>query len=61
MSPFNAWVMLKGLETLPLRVAQQMANAIRIADFLSGQKRHSAVCFILSATITRNRHWPAGR
>ena len=37
MSPFNAWVMLKGLETLPLRVAQQMANAMRIADFLSGK------------------------
>jgi O-succinylhomoserine sulfhydrylase len=37
MSPFNAWVMLKGLETLPLRVAQQMANATRIADFLSGK------------------------
>src|SRR5947209_9633197 len=37
MSPFNAWVMLKGLETLPLRVAQQMANAMRLADFLSGK------------------------
>ncbi|MEA2859166.1 MAG: O-succinylhomoserine sulfhydrylase [Methylobacteriaceae bacterium] len=37
MSPFNAWVMLKGVETLPLRVAQQMANATRIADFLSGK------------------------
>jgi len=23
MSPFNAWVLLKGLETLPLRVARQ--------------------------------------
>ncbi len=37
MSPFNAWVMLKGLETLPLRVAQQTANATRIADFLAEQ------------------------
>jgi O-succinylhomoserine sulfhydrylase len=35
MSPFNAWVMLKGLETLPLRVRQQTANAGRLADFLA--------------------------
>ena len=38
MSPFNAWVMLKGLETLPLRVAQQTASATKIADFLAEQK-----------------------
>jgi O-succinylhomoserine sulfhydrylase len=38
MSPFNAWVMLKGLETLPLRVAQQTASAAKIADFLAEQK-----------------------
>jgi O-succinylhomoserine sulfhydrylase len=45
MSPFNAWVMLKGVETLPLRVAQQMANAMRIADFLSGQKGIARVLY----------------
>ncbi len=37
LSPFNAWVLLKGLETLPVRVAAQMASAQRIADFLAGQ------------------------
>lgn len=36
MSPFNAWVLLKGLETLPLRVAQQSSSAARIADRLAG-------------------------
>ena len=36
LSPFNAWVMLKSLETLPVRVAQQMANAARVADYLAG-------------------------
>ena len=35
MSPFNAWVLLKGLETLPLRVARQTANAAAIADLLA--------------------------
>ena len=35
LSPFNAWVLLKGLETLPLRVARHGESAARIADFLS--------------------------
>ena len=37
MSPFTAWTLLKGIETLPLRVAQQTANAAKIADFLAEQ------------------------
>lgn len=39
ISPFNAWVLLKSLETLPLRVQQQMANATRVADFLGEQDK----------------------
>jgi O-succinylhomoserine sulfhydrylase len=38
LSPFNAWVLLKGLETLPLRVAQQCKSAAKIADFLAGHE-----------------------
>ena len=37
MSPFNAWVMLKGLETMPVRVNAQSATAARIADHLAGK------------------------
>ena len=37
LSPFNAWVLLKGLETLPVRVAAQVASAAKVADFLSAQ------------------------
>ncbi|MDT3377611.1 O-succinylhomoserine sulfhydrylase [Labrys portucalensis] len=40
ISPFNAWVMLKGLETLELRVERQIANAVKVADALAG---HAAV------------------
>ena len=36
ISPFNAWVMLKGLETLALRVEKQTANAGRLAEALVG-------------------------
>ncbi|MGV8938347.1 MAG: O-succinylhomoserine sulfhydrylase [Allorhizobium sp.] len=35
MSPFNAWTLLKGIETLPLRVKQQTASAARVADVLA--------------------------
>ena len=37
MSPFNAWVMVKGLETLELRVERHCANALMVAQFLEGQ------------------------
>jgi len=35
LSPFNAWTLLKGLETLPLRVRQQTESAARIAGHLA--------------------------
>lgn len=37
LSPFNAWVLLKSLETLPVRVNQQMQSATRLADYLAGK------------------------
>jgi O-succinylhomoserine sulfhydrylase len=45
MSPFNAWVLLKGLETLPLRVAQQQSSAEKIADFLAEEKKIARVYY----------------
>jgi O-succinylhomoserine sulfhydrylase len=39
MSPFNAWVLLKGLETLSLRVARQTQTAALIADLLAKHPR----------------------
>ncbi len=44
LSPFNAWTLLKGLETLPLRVRQQTSNAGRVADFLAD---HPAVAKVI--------------
>lgn len=37
MSPFNAWVFLKGLETLRLRMQAHSANALQIAQWLEAQ------------------------
>jgi len=39
LSPFNAWVMLKGLETIDLRVRAQAAGARAIAEALQGDAR----------------------
>jgi len=39
MSPFNAWVLLKGLETLPVRVQRQTDNAAKIADALASHSK----------------------
>lgn len=39
LSPFNAWVLLKGLETLPVRVARQIETAKMIADALATEAR----------------------
>ncbi|MBU1313231.1 MULTISPECIES: O-succinylhomoserine sulfhydrylase [Pseudorhizobium] len=45
MSPFNAWTLLKGIETLPLRVRQQTESAAKIADFLADQKKVARVIY----------------
>lgn len=45
LSPFNAWVLLKGLETLALRVRQQTASAGRIADLLADHPKVTRVIY----------------
>ena len=45
LSPFNAWVMLKGLETLDLRVERHCASAAIIAEFLDSHNRISRVIY----------------
>jgi O-succinylhomoserine sulfhydrylase len=45
MSPFNAWVMLKGLETLPVRVQRQTETAALLADRLADSSRIARVLY----------------
>ena len=40
ISPFNAFILLQGLETLSLRVERHVENALKVVDFLS---KHSKV------------------
>ncbi len=39
LSPFNAWILLKALETLPVRVQRQTDNAGAVATALAGHKK----------------------
>jgi O-succinylhomoserine sulfhydrylase len=45
ISPFNAWVLLKGLETLAVRVRAQTETAARIADALASHPKISRLVF----------------
>jgi len=41
--PFESWLVLRGIKTLPLRVERQCSNAMAIASFLAGHPRVTAV------------------
>ena len=45
ISPFNAWVHLKGLETLPLRIRAHSEAALFVADFLEKQQTVEKVLY----------------
>ena len=45
ISPFNAWLHLKSLETLDLRMKAHCENATRVADFLAGQRKVTRVLY----------------
>ncbi len=45
MSPFNAWVMLKGLETLNLRMKAHSENAMELANWLKAQPNVNSVFY----------------
>lgn len=45
MSPFNAWVFSKGLETLALRMRAHCENALALATWLQGQEQVKAVYY----------------
>ena len=45
LSPFNAFLLAQGIETLPLRMRQHVANAQAVAEFLAGQPGVSRVSY----------------
>lgn len=45
MSPFNAWLLLRGLKTLGLRMRQHESNAIKVANFLNEHPKIKSVMY----------------
>ena len=45
MSPFNAWMFIQGLETLPLRMREHANNAQKVAEFLASNKKVESVTY----------------
>ncbi|MBQ2521459.1 MAG: O-acetylhomoserine aminocarboxypropyltransferase/cysteine synthase, partial [Bacteroidales bacterium] len=39
ISPFNAWILLQGVETLPLRIERHTQNALKVVEYLSAHPR----------------------
>lgn len=66
MSPFNAWVFTKGLETLKLRMQAHCANANQVAQFLVNHPNVSKVHFSglsdhpAHELVKRQHHMPEG-
>ena len=45
LSPFNAWLISRGLTTLPLRIEKQSANALKVAQFLEAHPKVERVFY----------------
>ncbi|MGC2520079.1 MAG: O-acetylhomoserine aminocarboxypropyltransferase/cysteine synthase family protein [Burkholderiales bacterium] len=58
LSPFNAWLLLQGLETLPVRMERHCANALAVAKFLRG---HAMVSWVNYPGLPDNKYYNLGR
>ena len=64
ISPFNAWILLQGVETLPLRIERHVENALKVVDYLA---HHPKVKSVSHPSLPShrshalyNRYFPAG-
>jgi len=58
LSPFNAWLLLQGLETLPLRMERHCQNALAVARFLQG---HAQVAWVNYPGLPGNKYYELTR
>jgi len=58
LSPFNSFLFLQGLETLPLRIRQQSANALAVARWL---EKHPAVAWVNYPGLPSHRDYERAR
>src|SRR3977135_2184238 len=55
ISPFNAFLILTGIETLPLRIAKHCENALIVAKHL---EKHKQVDWVNYAGLPKNKYHP---
>jgi O-acetylhomoserine (thiol)-lyase len=55
ISPFNSWLIIQGLETLPLRMRQHCANGLAVAQWL---EKHPAVTWVKYAGLPSHPDYP---
>ena len=60
LDPFAAWLIVRGIRTLPLRVARTCENAMRAAEYLSGHLRCRPFTIRVWA-VTRSMSWRSRR
>jgi len=58
LAPFNAWMLLQGLETLPVRMDRHCANARAVAEFLSS---HPQVSWVNYPGLPGNKYYELAR
>jgi O-acetylhomoserine (thiol)-lyase len=58
LSPFNAWILLQGVETLPVRMDRHCANALGVARFL---RNHSKVAWVNYPGLEDNKYYALAR
>ncbi len=58
LSPFNAWMLLQGLETLPVRMDRHCANARAVAEFLAA---HPQVSWVNYPGLPGNKYYELAR
>ncbi len=64
ISPFNAWILLQGVESLPLRIERHVENALKVVDYL---KKHPKVKSVSHPSLQEhptnslyNKYFPNG-
>ncbi len=64
ISPFNAWILLQGVETLPLRIERHVDNALRVVNFLAKNPKVKSVSHPSLPShkdhILYNKYFPKG-
>lgn len=64
ISPFNAWILLQGVESLPVRIERHVENALKVVDYLSKQPKVKSVSHPSLPTHPDNalykRYFPKG-